>query len=146
MSELLASIRADLTDRRLLPVVALVGALLVAAIAYAVLGGSGSTPTPRAQTAVGATNAGGGISVSSTTPEQAVAETTDGFKEQKAGKARNPFSPLPGSASTATATVSSSTPHVVLVELEPAVEQLRLVVDAEQRHVDAEQRLDLPQP
>jgi len=42
MSEFFASVKADLTDRRLLPLVAVVCALLVAALAYALLGGSPS--------------------------------------------------------------------------------------------------------
>lgn len=109
MNELLASIRADLTDRRLFPAVALVALLLIAAVAYAVLGGSSSAPTPRAATGTSSGVTGGGLSVSSEAPEQAVAETTDGFKEQKGGTARNPFTPLPGTGSSATV-ASSSTP------------------------------------
>ena len=46
MSEFLSSIKADLLDRRMLPLVAIVAVLLVGAIGYVVLGGSGSS-TPR---------------------------------------------------------------------------------------------------
>jgi len=101
MSEFLSSIRADLTDRRLLPVVALVGACLVAAIAYAVLGGSSGSGGSAAPSNVPSVSPPAGIAVTTATPEHAVAETTDGFKEQSTGKARNPFAPLPGTATTA---------------------------------------------
>jgi hypothetical protein len=108
MSEFFGSIRADLTDRRLLPVVALVGVCLIAALAYAVLGGSGGSAAPTAAAPATVTPPSGGISVNAATPEQAVAETTDGVKEQNGGKARDPFSPLAGSASTTTAAVPTS--------------------------------------
>ncbi|HEX9480923.1 MAG TPA: hypothetical protein VF927_02360 [Solirubrobacteraceae bacterium] len=107
MNELLASIRADLTDRRLLPAVALVAACLIAAIAYAALGGSGGSSTPQASAGPVAKPAPG-IAVTSTTPQHAVAETTDGSKEQAAGNARNPFAPLPGSAPAATSSTSTT--------------------------------------
>ena len=111
MSELLNSIKADLLDRRLLPLVALVSVGLVAAIAYAVLGGSSSTtasgPIASATPAVQS----GGLQVSATTADRSVAETTDGAKEQRSGKARNPFSPLPEKSTTSTTpAASSSTP------------------------------------
>ena len=117
MSEFLASIRADLTDRRLLPVVALVGACLVAALAYALLGGSSSsTPSPSGASPAGVTPSSG-ISATVETPDHAVAETTDGTSEQKSGSARNPFTPLAasteapasGSPSSSTTPSSSST-------------------------------------
>ena len=108
MNELFSSIRADLTDRRLLPVVALVGACLVAAVAYAVLGGSSSAGGPGSPVGVPNVTPPSGIAVTGTTPEHAVAETTDGFKEQSSGKARNPFSPLPGSGSTSTTAKTAS--------------------------------------
>ena len=108
MSEFLSSIRADLTDRRLLPVVGLVAACLVAAIAYAVLGGSGGAGESSSPSGVPTVTPPAGIAVTGTTPEHAVAETTDGFKEQSSGKARNPFNPLPGSGSTASTAKTAS--------------------------------------
>ncbi len=103
MNELLASIRADLTDRRLLPVVGLVVVCLVAAIAYAVLGGGSSSSTPGESSApIPSVATTSGIAVTGMTPDHAVAETTDGYKEQKSGQARNPFTPLVGAATTAT--------------------------------------------
>ncbi len=111
MNELVASIRADLTDRRLLPIVALVGLCFVAAIAYAVLGGSSSAPNPVASTSTPSVPTTG-IAVTGATPEHAVAETTDGFKEQRGGTARNPFSllvaPTPTGGSSGSSSGSSS--------------------------------------
>ncbi len=110
MTELLASIRADLTDRRLLPVVALVGVCLVAALAYALLGGSGGSAAPHPAATI--TPPPSGISVTAASTERAVAETPDGEKEQSSGKAHNPFTMLiaPASEKTSTAPtpVSSS--------------------------------------
>ncbi len=49
MNDFLNSLKSDLLDRRLLPILALVGVALIAAVAYAVLGGGSSTSsTPTA--------------------------------------------------------------------------------------------------
>ncbi len=113
MSEFLKSVKADLTDRRLLPVVALVAVGLLAAVGYAVMGGSSSTPSTPASATVAPVTPSRGIVVSATTSEKAVAETTNGVSEQQSGKARNPFDPIPGTGTTATtspaATTASST-------------------------------------
>jgi hypothetical protein len=113
MSDFFTTLRADLTDRRLLPIVALVAVCLVAALAYAVLGGSSGAAAPSASSAPVATPSSG-IAVTGATPGNAVAETTDGFKEQTSGTARNPFAALPGAATAtkaaaATGTAASST-------------------------------------
>jgi len=95
MSEFLNSVKADLLDRRLLPLVAVVVLALVGAIGYAVLGGGGSsatTPTAAVSTAPVVTS---GVAISQATPEKAVAETTGGVTVQRQGKARDPFTPLP---------------------------------------------------
>ncbi|MCW3032634.1 MAG: hypothetical protein JWM60_979 [Solirubrobacterales bacterium] len=107
MSEFFASVRADLTDRRLLPIVTLVGLCLVAALAYAVLGSSGGSAEPRASSAP-VRNPSPGIAVTGATAENAVAETTNGFKEQSSGKARDPFAALAGTATTTKAVAASS--------------------------------------
>jgi hypothetical protein len=108
MNEFLASIKADLTDRRLLPAVAVVCALLVAAIAYALLGGGSSSPSePVPVPTVPPTH---GIAVSGVTAGTSVAETTDGFKAQTHGTARNPFAPLPGSGPASAGTSASVAP------------------------------------
>ncbi|MGO9490079.1 MAG: hypothetical protein ACLQBB_13765 [Solirubrobacteraceae bacterium] len=111
MTELFASVKADLLDRRLLPLVALVGVCLIAGLAYALLGGgSSSAPSTLGTTAPAGVTAG--ISVSGTTHEQSVAETTDGSKEQHGGAARNPFTALPGAGgvSGTTTSAASATP------------------------------------
>jgi hypothetical protein len=107
MSGFFSTLRADLTDRRLLPIVALVVVCLVAALAYAVLGGSSGAGEPSASSAPVPTPSSG-IAVTGATPEHAVAETTDGFKEQTSGRARDPFAALPGAATPANAPAVSS--------------------------------------
>jgi hypothetical protein len=107
VSEFFASVKADLTDRRLLPAVAAVCALLVGALAYALLGGGGSS-SPSVPPVPSATPSKG-IAVTDVTTDKAVAETTDGASAQSKGIARDPFAALPGSEA-ATATTPSSSP------------------------------------
>jgi hypothetical protein len=121
MSDFLSSVKADLLDRRLLPIVALVVLALVAAIAYAVLGGGSSAATPTAAVSSGSSTASPGLAASQSTSEKAVAETTGGVSQQRHGYARNPFTPLPepkektqvaatsSSSSSSSSTTSSST-------------------------------------
>lgn len=94
MNEFLGSLKADLTDRRLLPFVALVLAALIAAIAYVVLDGGSSATTPPAAVSASATAGSSGLAVSQQNPETAVAEVTSGSSTQHHGTARNPFTPL----------------------------------------------------
>ena len=114
MSSFLTALKADLLDRRLLPLVALVTVALVAAVAYAVLGGgsSSTTPTASALATVPAT-ASAGLATSQKTSETAVAEMTGASSVQHRGSSRNPFAPLPEvkakSASTSTSTASVTT-------------------------------------
>ncbi len=109
MTEFLGSLKADLLDRRLLPVVALVLAALIAAIAYVVLGGGSSTVTPPAAVSASAAAGSTGLAVSQQTPEKAVAEVTNGGSIQHHGTARNPFTPLPEPKAKKAAVVPSST-------------------------------------
>jgi hypothetical protein len=111
MTEFLNSVKADLLDRRLLPLVALVVVVLVAAVAYALLaGGSGSsTPTATAPTAPLIT-APGGLSISHATQETAVAEVTSGASTQHRGVSHDPFTPLPGSEKTSSTSATSPSP------------------------------------
>jgi hypothetical protein len=113
MNDFLASLKADLLDRRLVPLVALVAVALVAAIAYVALGGGSSTATPTAGSSSGTSSVPAGLATSQTTPETAVAEVTSGGAVQHHGTARNPFTPLPEvkakSASTSTGSTSSTT-------------------------------------
>jgi hypothetical protein len=107
MSEFLSSVKADLSDRRLLPLVALVTLALVAAVAYAVLGGGSSAATPTAALSPG-TVTPSGVAISQATHEKAVAETTGGVSQQRQGSVRNPFTPLP-EAKLKTATPAATT-------------------------------------
>jgi hypothetical protein len=107
MSNLLSSVKADLLDRRLLPVVALVALALVAALAYAILGGGSSAATPTATLTRGPSTPRG-VAIIQTTPEKAVAETTGGVSRQRNGAVHNPFTPLPEpKATTATSAATS---------------------------------------
>jgi cytoskeletal protein RodZ len=113
MNDLFNSLKSDLLDRRFLPILALVGVALVAAFAYAVLGGGSSTspttPTPSASS--GATKAVGVVAISQApAPDEAVSETTNS-DHQHSGAPRNPFTPLPSTkakSSTAPASTSST--------------------------------------
>lgn len=103
MSEFLKSVKADLLDRRLLPAVALVAVGLLAAIGYAVMGGgSSASPATGASANVAPVTPETGITVSGASTERAVAETTNGVSEQRAGHARNPFAAIPGTSTPAT--------------------------------------------
>ena len=109
MNDFLASVKDDLTDRRLLPLVGIVVAARAAALAAALAAGGGSgTPAPVASAVTPATPATSGIAVSSSVPSKAVAETTDGISEQQAGRARNPFTLLPGAGVQPTSPVTPS--------------------------------------
>jgi hypothetical protein len=111
MTEFLNSLKADLLDRRMLPLVALVCVALAGAVAYSVLGGGSSSSAPAPVTAGPVQVGGAGISVSQpeTSTSQAVAETTNGISSQRHGLAHNPFTQLPGAAKTAATTASAST-------------------------------------
>jgi hypothetical protein len=112
--EFFASLKEDLLSRRLLPVLVVLGVLLVAAVAYAVLGGSSSTSTVAVSASSGSTAvAGVAVSPAPANPNQPISETTNGTSKQHGGSARNPFTPLPGSekspsSSTASTAASSS--------------------------------------
>ncbi len=118
MNEILQSLKSDLLDRRMLPIVVLLVVALAGAVAYTVLAGSGSSNTP-ASAAVGPVTPptqGPTLAVQQApaNPNGALAETTDGARYQhKAGK-HNPFTPLPGAVKvevTNTATTpAASTP------------------------------------
>jgi hypothetical protein len=108
MTDFLNSLKADLLDRRLLPLVAVVVVALVAAIGYAVFGGGSNASTTTASVSSGPVVAARGLAISQSTHEQAVAETTNGVADQHRGKARNPFTPLV-SPKTTTATAASTT-------------------------------------
>jgi hypothetical protein len=111
MNEFLTSIKADLLDRRMLPLVAVVALALVAAVAYVVLGGGGTASTPPAAVAQAPAAQSSGVPISQVNPEQADAEMTSGVAKQHQGKAHDPFTPLPApkvKATSAAATTSTS--------------------------------------
>jgi hypothetical protein len=108
------SLKEDLLSKRLLPVLLVLGVLLVAAVAYAVLGGGSSASTVAVSASSGSTAvAGVAVSQAPANPNQPISETTNGTSKQHGGTARNPFTPLPGSekspsSSTASTGASSS--------------------------------------
>jgi hypothetical protein len=112
MNAFLESLRADLLDRRLRPLVALLGVALLGALAYAALGGSSSSTPPAGSPPVAHATGAIALSPVKTEDTQAIAETTGGLKGQSGGATRNPFTPLPqpkqATTSTSTATGSSS--------------------------------------
>ena len=99
MNDMLKGLKADLTDRRMLPLVGIVVAALIAAIAYAALGGSSSStpPAPSASTALPTVPHGIAVTEDQSSDTEAVAETTDGAKTQRGGASRDPFHELPDS-------------------------------------------------
>jgi len=109
MSSFLSSVKADLLDRRIMPLLALVAAGLLAAGAYAVLGGGSTTSAPSTASTGPAAPAGAtGIAVTqASNTNGAVAETTSGITSQHKGSARNPFAPLPGTVHAAAATTTT---------------------------------------
>ncbi|MGA2454307.1 MAG: hypothetical protein ABSG93_12375 [Solirubrobacteraceae bacterium] len=110
MSEFLSTVKADLLDRRILPLVVLVALALVAAIAYVVLDGGSSTGAPVAAVARAPVTGSSGLAISQANPEKAVAEMTGGVSEQHQGTAHDPFSPLPeAKAKAATSTTTTTT-------------------------------------
>jgi hypothetical protein len=108
MSDFINSIKADLLDRRLLPIVALLVLALVGAVAYAALGGGSTATKSAAVVSTAPVTPSAGIAISQTTPETAVAETTGGVSQQRKGDARNPFAPLPETKITTTTTTTKT--------------------------------------
>jgi hypothetical protein len=113
-----SSLKEDLLGRRLLPFLVVLGVALVAAVAYAIVGGGSSTSsTPVAASApAGAPVAVGDVAVSQApaNPNEPISETTNGTSKQHHGVAHDPFTPLPeakekASPSTTSNTSSSST-------------------------------------
>jgi hypothetical protein len=118
MSAFLNSVKADLLDRRIAPLVAVGVVALLAAVGYVAFGGGSSSPTPATGSTPALSAAAGGIAVSQPTTSKAVAETTNGVAEQRQGASRNPFAPLPSvarlqaaeTAKTASATSVATSP------------------------------------
>ena len=111
MTGFLNSIRADLTDRRVLPFVVLLGVALLGALVFLFLGGGSSSSVPSAPlpAAAPATSVAGGISVSevSLDPNAAIAETTGGAPAHVAA-IKDPFKQASSSTSSTSSSSSSS--------------------------------------
>ncbi len=113
MNELLRSLKSDLLDRRMLPILLGVGVLFAGAVAYVVLAGGSSEPaTPSAQVGPSPTSVAPGPNLAVTqTPENphaAVAETTDGARYRHKPGTRDPFTPLPSPKTKSETTGTSS--------------------------------------
>ncbi len=109
MNAFFGSLKSDLLDRRLTPLLALLGAALLAAIVYAAIGGGSSSPAPAASAPVAVPKTSGIAVTAAASTKTSVAETTSGTAEQTGGgAARNPFKPLPGVKSATTAATSAS--------------------------------------
>jgi hypothetical protein len=110
----LRSIRSDLLNPRILPLLAVLLLGLVGAVAYIVVGGASSTPPPTpvaAITSPSSSQTGVAVSQAPANPNEAVSETTSGVKYQHQGASHNPFKPLVV-AKTASSTSAATTPKV----------------------------------
>jgi hypothetical protein len=111
MNEFFSSLGADLRDKRFMPILVVLGVALIAAVAWAALGGKSSTSSPPvAGTVASVPGAGAGMPITeapATAPKQALAETTSGAPHQK-GTPRDPFKPLPGAKKESSSSSSSS--------------------------------------
>jgi hypothetical protein len=106
MNDFLSSVKSDLLDRRMLPILVLVGIALAAALAYALLAGGGSSASTQAlSSAVAPVPSSIAVTQTQACTGEPVAETTSGTAHRSVGSSRNPFAPLPG-AKTASATTT----------------------------------------
>jgi hypothetical protein len=103
MSDLLDSIKADLTSRRMRPLLVLAGVALLAAIGYVALAGkSGGNSAPSSNSSLVAhvpPVPGPTVASAPANPNAAVSETTAGVNYQHGGKMRDPFAPLKSKSS-----------------------------------------------
>lgn len=113
MKAFLDSLRSDLLDRRFLPVLALFGVALAAALAYAVFGGGSSTSStsPVTSASSGLTGPAGAVAITQApAANEAVAETTNG-PHHHSGTPRNPFTPLPSTKAKSSSKTQSASTH-----------------------------------
>jgi hypothetical protein len=111
MNDFFDTLKSDLLDRRLIPVLGLLAVVLLGAIAYAVLGGS-SAAAPNVAGPVAPVAKAPGIAVSEvkTADVTASAETTSGSPQQTGGASRNPFAPMPGVKKAQAAAAAAANP------------------------------------
>jgi hypothetical protein len=113
MNDFLDTLKSDLLDRRLIPALGLLAVVLIAAVAYAVLGGGSTASAPNAaSTPVVPVAKVPGIAVSEvkTADVTAGAETTSGSPQQTGGASRNPFAPMPGVKKAQAASAAATSP------------------------------------
>jgi hypothetical protein len=110
MSEFRRALKADLLEARTRVALVLLGAALVGAVIYAVLGGGASTAPPTPASSPGTGPGSSGIAAVAAPPNSrtALAEVTSGASLQRGGGSRDPFTPLPGSAATLSSPSSSA--------------------------------------
>ncbi|HUH80956.1 MAG TPA: hypothetical protein VLZ06_06480 [Solirubrobacteraceae bacterium] len=112
VKDYLHALEEDLRDRRMLPLVALAGVAMLGAIAFVILGGSGSgsssPSTPSANVTVSpAAGETTGLALTPANTSTAVAETTSGTAEQHKGASRDPFALLPSAIAAETKAASA---------------------------------------
>ncbi len=108
MNGFLENLKGDLFDKRLRPIVALVSVGLLAALAFIVLGGSSeSAPSAKSGHPV-AVALRSGVTITPSTHEDALAETTSGAAARQLGSTRNPFGGLLSASAPVTSSTSSS--------------------------------------
>ncbi len=116
MNEILTSLKSDLSDRRLLPVLVALCLALAGAVAYVVLDGGGSSEAGTAPSSAAAgsnpspVTHGVNVAVSEAkaNPNAAVSETTEGARYRHKPGSRDPFTPLPSPKAASTAAAKSS--------------------------------------
>jgi hypothetical protein len=113
VSELLKSLRSDILDRRVLPIVVLLGLALAGALAYAVLSGASSAKPVAAASPVtppaprGATLA---VAQAPANPHAAVSETTEGGRYRHREGSHNPFTQFASPKTPTTSAAKSASP------------------------------------
>jgi hypothetical protein len=110
MSAFFNSLKGDLLDRRLMPLLALLGAALLGAIVYAALASSGSSPATSASVTPPAPVEGIPVSVVKSENETGANETTNGVPKAGARSTHNPFTPLPEPKASAASKSATSAP------------------------------------
>jgi hypothetical protein len=112
MSDLLAVLKADLTSRRMLPLLGIAGLALIGALAYVALAAKSESSTPSRGTSASILHAptmpGPAVSSAPANPNAAVSETTVGANYQHGGKMRDPFTPLESPKSESAKSVSKA--------------------------------------
>jgi hypothetical protein len=115
IGDFFSSLKEDLLGRRLLPFLVVLGVALVAAVAYAVLGGGSSTPaTPVAavsRAGVSSPVAGVAVSQAPVNPNRPISETANGASKQHGGSAHDPFTLLPGAKTASASAKPTSSPN-----------------------------------